>query len=160
MAQQAQISAGILLFRRTNGAIEVFLAHMGGPFWAKRDVGAWSIPKGLVDPGEELLDAARREFAEETGIHVEGPFLSLGSIQQKAGKIVHAWACEGDADPAKVQSNTMRIEWPRGSGRWQTFPEVDRCAWFSLAEAKKRIVAGQAELLDRLDKLLAGEESG
>ncbi len=149
------ISAGLLLFRRTPGGLEVFLAHPGGPFWAAKDAGAWSIPKGIVEEGEELLAAARREFTEETGLHPQEPFVPLGSIRQKAGKEVHAWAWEGDADPDKVHSNTMRAEWPRGSGRWLTFPEVDRCAWFDLPTARQKINAAQAELLDRLVAALA-----
>ena len=116
MAKQANESAGLLLFRRGAGGLEVFLAHPGGPFWADRDDGAWTIPKGVIDPGEDALAAARREFEEETGIRPAGPFLPLGSVRQKAGKLVHAWAWEGDADPAAVTSNTMKVEWPRGSG--------------------------------------------
>lgn len=150
MAKRANVSAGLLLFRRRDGKLEVFLAHPGGPFWAHRDLGAWTLPKGVVEPGEEPLTAARREFEEETGIHAEGPFLPLGSIRQKAGKLVHAWAWEGDADPATITSNTMRVEWPRGSGRWQVYPEVDRAAWFDVDEAKRRILPAQAELIDRL----------
>lgn len=134
----------------------MLLAHPGGPFWKGRDAGAWTIPKGIVDPGEDLLDAARREFSEETGTRLEGPFISLGSIRQKAGKTVHAWACEGDLDPATATSNTMQTEWPRGSGRWVTFPEVDRCEWFGAAAARARINAAQAELIDRLEVILAG----
>ncbi|HET9982831.1 MAG TPA: NUDIX domain-containing protein [Longimicrobiales bacterium] len=154
MAKRANVSAGLLLFRRREGKLEVFLAHPGGPFWAHRDVGAWTLPKGVVEPGEEPLTAARREFEEETGIHAEGPFLPLGSIRQKAGKLVHAWAWEGDADPATITSNTMRVEWPRGSGRWQVYPEVDRAAWFDVDEAKRRILPAQAELIDRLVALV------
>jgi len=153
MTIRAATSAGILLFRRREGALEVFLAHPGGPFWANRDVGAWTIPKGAVDDGEDLLDAARRELREETGLTPSGPFVPLGSIKQKAGKIVHAWACEGDADPSAVTSNDTRVEWPRGSGRWHTYPEVDRCEWFSLDRARKKMNQAQAELLDRLEKL-------
>ena len=126
-AKQSSVSAGLLLFRRPRGRLEVFLAHPGGPFWAARDLGAWSIPKGLLDPGEDLLTAACREFEEETGIKPVGPFLPLGSSRQKAGKLIHGWACEGEAEPEQVRSNTMRIEWPPKSGKWQTFPEVDRC---------------------------------
>ena len=148
------MSAGILLFRRRLGGIEVLLAHPGGPFWRGRDTGAWTIPKGLVAPGEALLDAARRELREETGLAPDGPFLPLGSIRQKAGKTVHAWACEGDADPATVTSNTTTIEWPRGSGRWMTYPEVDRCGWFALAEAREKLNPAQSELLGRLEAVL------
>jgi predicted NUDIX family NTP pyrophosphohydrolase len=147
----AAVSAGLLLFRRTADRLEVFLAHPGGPFWARRDESAWSIPKGLVDEGEEPLAAACREFDEETGIHLHGPFRALGSVTQKGGKVVYAWACEGDADPGQVQSNEVRTEWPRGSGRWLTFPEVDRCAWFDLKTARQKINPAQAALLERLE---------
>jgi len=152
--KRPNISAGLLLFRRPAHALELFLAHPGGPFWRDRDTGAWTIPKGLVEEGEELLDAARREFEEETGIHPVGPFLPLGSIRQKAGKTIHAWAWEGDADPAQVRSNEMRTEWPRGSGRWITFPEVDRGAWFDPATARTKMNPAQAELVDRLEAAL------
>ena len=154
MSRRSSISAGLLLFRRTDGRLEVFLAHPGGPFWARRDVGAWTIPKGGVEPGEDPLDAARREFQEETGITPAGEFLPLGSIRQRAGKIVHAWAWEGDADASTVTSNTTETEWPRGSGRRITYPEIDRCAWFSPEEAQKRMNAAQAEFIGRLEGLL------
>ncbi|HEU4631012.1 MAG TPA: NUDIX domain-containing protein [Gemmatimonadaceae bacterium] len=154
--RRAMVSAGLLLFRRGTSGLELFLAHPGGPFWAQRDAGAWTIPKGVVDDGEDPLDAARREFEEETGIRAVPPFLPLGSIRQKAGKTVHAWAWEGDADPAAVTSNVMRAEWPRGSGRWLTFPEVDRCAWFDARTARDRINAAQVALIDRLEALLVG----
>ena len=155
------VSAGLLLFRRSgDGALELFLAHPGGPFWAHRDDGAWTIPKGALNADEPLLDAARREFEEETGLRPTGPFLPLGSIRQKAGKTVHAWAWEGDADPARVTSNTMRTEWPRGSGQWLTFPEVDRCAWFDPATARAKLNAAQAEFVERLEAVLRGEAAG
>ena len=154
MAKRANISAGLLLYRRAPGGLEVFLAHPGGPFWEHRDGGAWTIPKGVVEDGEEPFDAARREFEEETGIRPEGDFLPLGSVRQKAGKRVHAWAWQGDADPERVVSNTMTVEWPRKSGRWLTFPEVDRCAWFDVSTARERINPAQAELIDRLEALL------
>jgi predicted NUDIX family NTP pyrophosphohydrolase len=147
-------SAGLLLFRRRAEGFEVFLAHLGGPLWTRRDAGAWTIPKGAPSAGEDLLDAARREFEEETGIVPHGPFLPLGSVRQKAGKVVHAWAWEGDADPAAVRSNTTRAEWPRGSGRWVEFPEVDRCAWFDPAAAAIKVNQAQIEFLDRLRALL------
>ena len=154
-------SAGRLLFRRSgDGALELFLAHPGGPFWAHRDDGAWTIPKGALNADEPLLDAARREFEEETGLRPTGPFLPLGSIRQKAGKTVHAWAWEGDADPARVTSNTMRTEWPRGSGQWLTFPEVDRCAWFDPATARVKLNAAQAEFVERLEAVLRGDAAG
>jgi predicted NUDIX family NTP pyrophosphohydrolase len=161
MSQQGRrpnLSAGLLLFRRGAGstALEFFLAHPGGPFWANREDGAWTIPKGGVEAGEAILDAARREFQEETGITPGGPFIDLGSIRQRAGKIVHAWAFEGDADPDTIVSNSMTTEWPRGSGRMITFPEVDRCGWFDSAAARGRINAAQGELLTRLEQTLAG----
>lgn len=153
--QQANVSAGLLLYRRRGGRLEVLQAHPGGPFWANKDAGAWTVPKGLVEVGEDLLAAARREFAEETGLRPDGPFLPLGSVRQKAGKVVHAWACEGDADPAALTSNVMSAEWPPGSGRWVEFPEVDRCAWFEPAEAREKLNPAQAEFIDRLEAALA-----
>ncbi len=153
MSERSGVSAGILLYRRRSG-LEVLLAHPGGPFWRGRDAGAWTIPKGLVAPGEALLDAARRELREETGLVPDGPFLPLGSVRQKAGKTVHAWACEGDADPATVTSNTTTIEWPRGSGRRITYPEVDRCGWFALEVAREKLNPAQSELLGRLEAAL------
>jgi len=144
------VSAGLLLYRRGASGLEVFLAHPGGPFWIRRDAGAWTIPKGMVEPGENELTTARREFEEETGISPQGPFLPLGWIRQKAGKTIHAWAWEGDADPAGIRSNSAQTEWPRGSGRWLTFPEVDRCGWFDLPAAREKMNPAQAELLDRL----------
>lgn len=154
------ISAGLLLFRRSRGILEVFIAHPGGPFWRDRDVGAWTIPKGIVESGEDLLDAAQREFLEETSIRPVGPFIPLGSIRQKAGKTIHAWGWEGDADPATIVSNTMRTEWPRGSGRMIEFPEVDRCAWFDSEAAKSKMNPAQAELVDRLVAALVPGEAG
>jgi predicted NUDIX family NTP pyrophosphohydrolase len=150
----ASESAGLLLFRRKNGQLEVFLAHPGGPFWKNRDAGAWSIPKGLIDEGEDPLDAARREFQEETGVTPSGPFIALGSVRQKAGKLIHAWACEGDADPGLVKSNVTRLEYPKGSGRWLTFPEVDRCECFAPAVARDKINPAQAELIERLQAIV------
>ncbi|HEX6367386.1 MAG TPA: NUDIX domain-containing protein [Longimicrobium sp.] len=156
MSRRVGESAGMVLFRRRDErGLEVFLAHPGGPFWKNKDDGAWTIPKGLVDEGETPLAAAQREFREETGIEPREPFLPLGDIRQKAGKRVHAWAWEGDADPATVTSNEMRTEWPRGSGRMITFPEVDRCAWFTPAEARRKMNAAQAEFIGRLEALLA-----
>ena len=147
-------SAGLLMYRRGPLGLEVFLAHPGGPFWRHRDAGAWTIPKGAVEQGESLLDAACREFAEETGIAPQPPYLPLGSIRQKAGKVIHGWAFEGDADPAAIVSVTMQTEWPRGSGRTLAFPEIDRCAWFEPGAARLRINAAQAELIDRLEAVL------
>jgi predicted NUDIX family NTP pyrophosphohydrolase len=153
--KRKNVSAGLLLFRRSADVLEVFLAHPGGPFWSSRDLGAWTVPKGLVENGEDPLAAAIREFEEETTMRPEGPFLPLGSIRQKAGKLVHAWAWEGEADPRQVRSNTMRAEWPRGSGRWLTFPEVDRCEWFDVRNARQKINPAQAELIDRLEAVLS-----
>ena len=154
--RRPNLSAGLLLFRRPGGELALFRAHPGGPFWRDRDAGAWTIPQGIVNPGEALLDAACREFEEETGIQAAGPFLPLGSVRQKAGKVVHAWAWEGDADPDRVTSNSARTEWPPGSGRWITYPEVDRCAWFAARTARARINPAQAELIDRLEAVLGG----
>ena len=156
--RRSNISAGLLLFRRTNGTLEVLLAHPGGPFWKHKDLGAWTIPKGVIDPGEEPLAAAQREFWEETGIASHGPYMPLGSIRQRAGKTVHAWAWEGDADATTVTSNTMRYEWPHRSGQWITVPEIDRCEWFDPLTAREKIKVAQAELITRLEALLAREE--
>lgn len=157
MAKTEKVSAGILLYRRPGGGLEVLLAHPGGPFWVHRDAGAWTIPKGLADDGEDLLAAARREFAEETGTRLDGPFWPLGSVRQRAGKLVHAWAAEGDLDPALAVSNMTSSEWPRGSGRRVTYPEVDRCEWFTPEAARSRMNPAQAELVDRLEAALEAE---
>lgn len=154
----AKRSAGILLHRNADGATEVLLGHMGGPFWAGRDESAWSVPKGEYGPEEAPLAAAHREFLEELGLPVpEGDRVPLGEARQPGGKIVTVWAVEGDLDPALVVPGTFSMEWPRGSGRIQEFPEIDRAAWFGLAEARERLVAGQRIFLDRLgDTLAAG----
>ncbi|MEO8451691.1 MAG: NUDIX domain-containing protein [Gemmatimonadota bacterium] len=151
MTKRASVSAGLLLYRPGERGLELFLAHPGGPFWQHRDAGAWTIPKGAVEPGEDLLAAACREFEEETGIVPTAPFHPLGSVRQKAGKTIHAWAWLGDADAERITSNLITSEWPRGSGRWLTFPEVDRCAWFDGATARAMINPAQAELIDRLE---------
>ena len=143
-------SAALLPFRVTAGAVEVFLVHPGGPFWARKDDGAWSLPKGEFEPGEDPLAAARREFTEETGFVAEGEFVSLGSVTQKAGKVVTAWAVRFDADPAQLRSNVFAMEWPRGSGRMREFPEVDRAGWFNLDEARRKLLEAQTPFLDRL----------
>ena len=146
-------SAGLLMFRTSNDQLEVFLVHPGGPLWAKKDKGAWTIPKGEYEPDENPLVAARREFEEETGFHATGEFVDLGSIKQKSGKVVNAWAFEGDCDPAKLASNTCEIEWPPRSGRRLEIPEVDRGRWFSTNEASEYIREEQREFLQRLSKL-------
>ncbi len=138
------------MYRRGPKGLEVLLVHPGGPFWAKKDLGAWSIPKGLVEEGATEEETARREFAEETGFPVAGPLLPLGRILQKAGKTVAAWAFAGDADPGTIRSNTFRLEWPPRSGRFQEFPEADRAGFFDLEEARRRILPAQAPFLDRL----------
>jgi predicted NUDIX family NTP pyrophosphohydrolase len=151
---RSNVSAGLLLYRRTAGGLEVLLAHPGGPFWAHRDLGAWTIPKGVVGEDEELLAAACREFEEETGIRPAGPFVPLGSVRQRGGKLVHAWAWEGDADASRTTSNLMSAEWPPGSGRVLDFPEIDRCAWFDPPAAREKINAAQAEFLDEIQRHL------
>lgn len=153
----ARQSAGLLLFRRPAGRLEIFLVHPGGPYWARRDLGAWSIPKGEFAAGENALDAARREFREETGADAAGSFLPLEPVRQAGGKVVHAWAIEGDCDAASIRSNTFTLEWPPHSGRTAVFPEVDRAAWFALPEARQRILPSQAPLLDQLQRLLSPE---
>ncbi len=144
------ISAGLILFRRRPSGPEVLLVHLGGPFWARKDLGAWSLPKGEVAPGEDLLAAARREFREETGLEPVGEPFALGHVKQRGGKLVHAWALEGDFDPQTLTSSMFAVEWPRGSGRIHHYPEVDRAEWFSLDEARRRILPAQVPLLDVL----------
>lgn len=141
------VSAGLLLYRWSGGALEVFLAHPGGPFWAKKDSGAWTIPKGLVEDDEDPLAAAQREFYEETGIRPSGPYLDLGKVQQKSGKIVHAWAFVGDADPTTISSNFVPVK--TGAG-WRQFPEIDRCGWFTPEEACVKLNPAQAAFVERL----------
>lgn len=149
-----QVSAGLLMYRKAEAGLEVFLVHPGGPVWTKRDLGAWSIPKGLIDPGEDKLETAKREFNEETSLVPAGPFIYLGDIQQKSGKRVYAWAFEGDCDPTQVKSNTFTCEWPPKSGQIRKFPEIDQGEFFSLPDARRKINQKQAELLDRLEKHL------
>jgi predicted NUDIX family NTP pyrophosphohydrolase len=149
-------SAGILLYKRTgNGGVRVFLVHPGGPLWAKKDDGAWSIPKGEYEAGEEPLAAARREFAEETGSAIDGNFVALQPLKQPSGKTVCAWAVEGDIDASGIRSNVFTLEWPPRSGRFAQYPEVDRAEWFPLDTARARILRGQAGFLDQLGSLLA-----
>jgi predicted NUDIX family NTP pyrophosphohydrolase len=149
------VSAGILLFRRRPSGVEVLLAHPGGPFFTKKDVGHWTIPKGEVEAGEELYAVARREFEEETGqAPPDGPSIDLGSIVQKGGKVVHAWGLEGDLDPATAVSNLFELTWPPGSGRRALFPEIDRVDWFAPAEARLRLKETQIPLVDRVEAAL------
>jgi len=143
-------SAGLLLYRRTGSALEALLVHPGGPFWRHRDLGAWTIPKGEVAEGESLLDAARREFREETGFVIDWPAVPLGHVRLTSGKIIHAFAVEGDLDASRVRSNTFEIEWPRGSGDRRTYPEVDRASWFDVPEARRRILPAQVPLIEHL----------
>jgi predicted NUDIX family NTP pyrophosphohydrolase len=142
------------MFRVRPGGIEVFLVHPGGPFWAKKDAGAWSIPKGVYDDSETPLPAAQREFREETGITPDGAYIPLTPVKQPGGKIVTAFALEGDCDASNIRSNHFDMEWPRGSGHVRSFPEVDRAAWFSLPEARERILQGQRPLLDELERIV------
>jgi predicted NUDIX family NTP pyrophosphohydrolase len=149
------VSAGLMMYRRGARGIEVLLVHPGGPWFAKKDVGAWTIPKGEPDEGEELIDTARREFREETGVEVgDAALLPLGEVKQKAGKVVHAWAFEGDCDPDKITCNTFKMQYPPGSGQWRSFPEVDRAGFFDLSAAREKINPAQVAFLDRLSELL------
>jgi predicted NUDIX family NTP pyrophosphohydrolase len=143
-----QLSAGILLYRRRNKVLEVFLVHPGGPFWAKKDEHAWSLPKGLIDPSENPLEAARREFREETGFALDGDFIDLGTFKLLGGKNLRVFALEGDCDPAKLKSNHFEMEWPPRSGRRQSFPEADRGGWFDPDTALKKITKGQKKVLE------------
>jgi len=153
MRRRAEISAGLLAFRRRD-ELEVLLGHPGGPFWAKKDAGAWTIPKGLAEPGADLLATARREFTEETNLAAAGDFIPLPPVKQKNGKVVHAWALEGDFDLAAFASNTFEIEWPPKSGRRKSFPEIDRIAYFTLPIARVKILAYQRPLLRELEARL------
>jgi predicted NUDIX family NTP pyrophosphohydrolase len=146
-------SAGLLMYRLCDSRLEVFLVHPGGPYWAKKDAGAWSIPKGELTADEDPLSAAKREFQEETGITAEGNFTRLTPVKQPGGKLVHAWAVEGDCDATKIMSNSFSIEWPPRSGKHREFPEVDRAEWFPLDLAKEKILKGQAGFLDELQRL-------
>ena len=150
----SRTSAGLLLYRICKNELQVLLAHPGGPFFRNKDDGHWSIPKGELDPGEDPLECAKREFREETGLTVAGPFLPLAPITQKGGKVVHAWAVEGDCDTATLVSNTFQMEWPPRSGRRQEFPEIDRAEFFSAEAARRKIKPAQAALVDELVALL------
>ncbi len=147
-------SAGMLMYRDRAG-LEMLLVHPGGPLWETRDKGAWSIPKGEIMPGEGILDAARREFAEETGLTAEPPYIELGHITQSGGKVVHAWAFRGDCDPSSIRSNTFEMEWPRGSGHTGVFPEIDRGEFFRMGDAMLKINVAQGEILERLAAAIA-----
>jgi predicted NUDIX family NTP pyrophosphohydrolase len=153
MSNTAKKSAGLLLYRRKDSSVEVFLAHMGGPFWEKKDDGSWSIPKGEFED-ETPLDAALREFHEETGLSPQGNFMELAPVKQPSGKTVFAYALEFDCDPSVIKSNTFSLEWPKGSGVMREFPEIDRAAWFSLSVAKRKMLKGQIALVEQLQKAL------
>jgi predicted NUDIX family NTP pyrophosphohydrolase len=144
-------SAGILLYRFHNNLPEVLLVHPGGPFWVKKDLGAWSIPKGEFEADENPLDAAKREVEEETGIKVQGDFMELTPVKQKSGKVIYAWALQGNFNTAEIKSNTFEIEWPPKSGKKKAFPEIDKAVWFTMYEAKKKIIEGQVLLIKELE---------
>ncbi|TWT00264.1 NUDIX domain-containing protein [Reyranella sp. CPCC 100927] len=150
MPSPSKLSAGLLVFRHVNDAPEVLLAHPGGPFWARKDDGAWSIPKGLCEPGEAVFAAARREFVEETGLQPDGDFIELTPVKQPGGKVVAAWAVDCDLDVSGFRSNTFQLEWPPRSGKFQDVPEIDRVAWFTVPVAQTKILKGQKPLLDQL----------
>ena len=150
----AKTSAGLILYRMQSGKLEVLLVHPGGPFWGKKDEGAWFVPKGELNVGEEPLAGAKREFEEETGLKPEGEFLALGSVKQKSGKTIVAWALEGDCDPSSIKSNTFTIEWPPKSGRRQEFPEIDRAGFFTVPQAKAKMHPVEYPLVLRLHELL------
>lgn len=149
-----QLSAGLLLYRWRDGQLEVLLVHPGGPLWSKKDEGAWSIPKGEYDTAEDPLTVAQREFHEETGCHVSGTFVPLRPLRQPSGKVISAWAVEGDLDAASIRSNTFSLEWPPKSGKEQAFPEVDRAGWYDLSLAAMKLLPGQRPFLDQLQQLL------
>jgi len=155
-----KLSAGLAMYRRCGVLLQVFLVHPGGPFWAKKDLESWSIPKGEYVHGEEPLDVAQREFEEETGFRARGPFLPLAPIRQPSGKLISAWACEGNCDASAIRSNTFPMEWPPRSGKVEQFPEVDKAEWFSLEDARKKIVKGQRGFLDQLAALVEVSGSG
>ena len=147
-------SAGILFHRYNLNKLEVFLVHPGGPYWAKKDIGTWSIPKGEIEPPEDLLEAAIRETEEEIGIKANGKFIPLTPLKQKSGKIVHAWALQGNFESPENKSNSFEMEWPPKSGKKKVFPEIDKAAWFTTAEAKKNIVSGQVSFITELERLV------
>jgi predicted NUDIX family NTP pyrophosphohydrolase len=147
-------SAGILLYKIENKLLKVFLAHPGGPFWKNKDDAAWSIPKGEFEDNEDALEAAKREFHEETGKKISGKFIELKQVKQKRGKLIFAWAVEGDIDPAEIKSNEFEIEWPPRSGKRKSFPEIDKADWFDLTDAKKKIIEGQIPLIGELQETI------
>jgi predicted NUDIX family NTP pyrophosphohydrolase len=149
-----RVSAGLLMYRIQGGRMQVLLAHPGGPFFKNKDDGAWSIPKGEIEPGEDLLEAAMREFEEETGIIPTGPFTALTPVKQKGGKIVHAWAFQGECDPRAIASNTFTMEWPLNSGQQMEFPEIDRADFFDVAAARRKIKSGQEVLIEELQGIV------
>jgi len=153
-------SAGLLMYRRRRGVLEVFLVHPGGPFWQKKDAGSWSIPKGEYVPGEDPLEAAKREFQEETSFKASGEFIPLTPRKQPSGKIISAWAFEGEGDASAIKSNTFLMEWPPRSERQQEFPEVDRAGWFSISAAREKIIKGQSGFLDELTQILKETPEG
>ena len=150
-----KLSAGILLYRLRGGEVEVFLVHPGGPFWAKKDDGAWSIPKGEYEAGEDPLAVAKREFHEETGFGIDGRFYPLAALKQPSGKVISAWSVEGDIAAAALTSNTFTLEWPPKSGKWQSFPEIDRAEFFDPDTARRKVIAAQAALVTELEGILA-----
>lgn len=154
----AKNSAGLLMYRHRKGILQVFLVHPGGPYWAKKDLGSWSIPKGEFTPDEDPLEAARREFEEETGFPAAGHFRPLRPIRQPSGKMVHAWAFEGDCDPLAIKSNLFSMVWPPRSGKYQEFPEVDRAEWFTIETAKDKILKGQVGFLDELQGMVGSDQ--
>lgn len=153
----SKTSAGIVFYRFEKNKLQVLLLHPGGPFWQKKDIGAWSIPKGELEPGEELLKAAIRETEEETGIKAGGDFIELMPVKQKSGKIVYAWALPYDLDPSAIRSNTFEIEWPPKTGKKKSFPEIDKAAWWEVEEAKNKIIPGQVAFITELENRLAGK---
>ncbi|SRR5216683_8031154 len=150
----AKVSAGVLLYRKREGVLEVLLVHLGGPFWAKKDEGAWFLPKGEVNPGEDELAAARREFAEETGLSADGDLVELGNVRHKSGKKVSAWAMEGDCDPASLRSNMFEMEWPPKSGKKKEFPEIDRAGFFEVEAAREKMHPTEFPFVERLVEML------
>ena len=152
----SRVSAGLLMYRRDNDTLQILLAHPGGPFFRNKDDGAWSIPKGEIESGEDLLETAKREFREEIGVTPTGPFIALTTVKQRGGKIVHAWAFEGDCDPTAIVSNTFNMEWPPRSGKQMDFPEIDRAEFFDVSTARQKINAGQVALIDELERVVNG----